>query len=71
MMKLKACLDHRLDPSKLQTGGVVGIAEITDCVQKHRKGLWGRMVSFSKNAEVSHCENGQARWAFEMRRHGY
>ena len=32
----KACLDHGLDPSKLQTGGVVGIAEITDCVQKHR-----------------------------------
>jgi hypothetical protein len=32
----KACLDHELDPSKLQTGGVVGIAEITDCVQKHR-----------------------------------
>ena len=32
----EACLDHGLDPSKLQTGGVVGIAEITDCVQKHQ-----------------------------------
>jgi hypothetical protein len=32
----KACLDHGLDPSTLQTGGVVGIAEITDCVQKHQ-----------------------------------
>ena len=32
----KACLDHGLDPSKLQTGGVVGIAEIADCVQRHR-----------------------------------
>jgi hypothetical protein len=32
----KACLDHGLDPSKLQTGGVVGIAEITDCVQRNQ-----------------------------------
>ena len=31
----KGCLAHRLDPSKLQTGGVVGIAEIVDCVQEH------------------------------------
>src|SRR5215472_10255761 len=32
----KACLDHGLDPTKLQTGRVVGIAEITDGVQRHR-----------------------------------
>ncbi len=32
----EGCLDHGLDPSKLQTGGVVGIAEIVDCVQEHR-----------------------------------
>jgi hypothetical protein len=37
----EACLDHGLDPSKLQTGGVVGIAEITDCVQKHQSKWFG------------------------------
>jgi hypothetical protein len=32
----QACLEQGLDPKKLQTGGVVGMAEIVDCVQKHR-----------------------------------
>ena len=32
----RACLEHGLDPKKLQTGGVVGIADIVDCVQKHK-----------------------------------
>ena len=32
----QACLDHRLDPADLQTGGVVGMAEIVDCVQEHK-----------------------------------
>ena len=32
----RGCQDHGLDPSKLQTGGVVGIAEIVDCVQEHQ-----------------------------------
>src|SRR5215469_18557457 len=30
------CVDHGLDPTKLETGGVVGIAEIVDCVTTHR-----------------------------------
>jgi hypothetical protein len=30
------CIDHGLDPTKLETGGVVGIAEIVDCVTTHR-----------------------------------
>jgi hypothetical protein len=29
------CLKHRLDPDTLPRGGVVGIAEIADCVNKH------------------------------------
>jgi hypothetical protein len=29
------CLKHGLDPKTVQTGGVVGIAEITDCVQQY------------------------------------
>jgi hypothetical protein len=32
----KDCLDHGLDRADLQIGGVVGMAEIVDCVQKHR-----------------------------------
>ena len=32
----QACLEHGLDPKKLQTGGVVGIAKIVDCVQEHK-----------------------------------
>jgi ASCH domain-containing protein len=30
------CVDHGLDPTKLETGGVVGVAEIVDCVTTHR-----------------------------------
>jgi hypothetical protein len=30
------CLKHRIDPSTLQRGGVIGIGEIVDCVKKHR-----------------------------------
>jgi len=30
------CVDHGLDPTKLETGGVVGIAKIVDCVTTHR-----------------------------------
>jgi hypothetical protein len=29
------CLKHRLDPDTLPRGGVVGIAEIANCVNKH------------------------------------
>jgi hypothetical protein len=32
----EACLEHQLDPSRLQTGGIIGIAEIVDCVQEHQ-----------------------------------
>lgn len=32
----QACIDHGLDPAKLQTGGVVGMADIVDCVTRHR-----------------------------------
>jgi len=30
-----ACIEHRLDPAELEKGGVVGIAEIIDCVTRH------------------------------------
>ena len=29
------CARYGLDPAKLETGGVVGIAEIADCVRRH------------------------------------
>jgi ASCH domain len=32
----QACWKHGVDPSKLQIGGIIGIAEITDCVEDHR-----------------------------------
>jgi hypothetical protein len=31
-----ACREQRLDPGELQTGGVVGMAEIVDVVTEHR-----------------------------------
>jgi hypothetical protein len=31
-----ACRMHGLDPAKLQTGGIVGMAGIKDCVAGHR-----------------------------------
>ena len=31
-----ACKKLRIDASKLETGGIVGIAEIVDCVSKHQ-----------------------------------
>ena len=30
------CSEHGLDPDTLQTGGIVGMAEIVDCVQADR-----------------------------------
>ena len=33
---LDGCKRHRIDPDKLVTGGVVGMAEIVDCVDRHR-----------------------------------
>jgi hypothetical protein len=32
----EACRAHRLDPAKLEGGGVVGMAEIIDVVTEHR-----------------------------------
>ena len=32
----QACIDHGLDATKLQTGGIVGIADIVNCVTRHR-----------------------------------
>ena len=32
----EACVEHRLDPTKLETGGIVGMADIVDCVTTHR-----------------------------------
>jgi hypothetical protein len=32
----EACANHHLDPASLETGGIVGIADIVDCVEKHR-----------------------------------
>ena len=32
----EACRERGVDAAKLQAGGVVGIAEITDCVEDHR-----------------------------------
>ena len=33
------CLQRRIDPDTLRRGGVIGIAEISDCVTMHRS-LW-------------------------------
>ena len=33
---LDDCDEYRLDPAKLKTGGVIGIAEIVDCVASHK-----------------------------------
>jgi hypothetical protein len=33
------CLQHRIDPETLRRGGVIGIAEISNCVTMHRS-LW-------------------------------
>jgi len=30
------CRRHGLDPATLETGGIVGVAEIVDCVRSHR-----------------------------------
>lgn len=32
----QACIEHGVEPAELQTGGVVGIADIVDCVTRHR-----------------------------------
>ena len=35
----KACFTHKLNPNHLQKGGVIGIAQLVDCVRNHR-GRW-------------------------------
>jgi hypothetical protein len=41
----EGCVAHKIEPSKLPKGGVVGIAEVVDCVNKHSsrwfKGRYG------------------------------
>jgi hypothetical protein len=39
----EASREHGFDPAELQTGGVVGIAEITDCVEDHRSKVRGTL----------------------------
>jgi hypothetical protein len=41
-----ACRKHGLDPATLPRGGVVGIAEIADCVTKHRSKWFGGPIGF-------------------------
>jgi hypothetical protein len=41
-----ACKARGLDPTKLQTGGVIGIAEIVDCVTAHRSRWFGGPYGF-------------------------
>jgi hypothetical protein len=40
-----ACREYGLDPAKLATGGIIGMAKIVNCVQNHRskwfKGPYG------------------------------
>jgi hypothetical protein len=65
----EACRAHRLDPAKLEGGGVVGMAEIIDVVTEHRsKWFLGPFGSSSRtDAECLSCL-GRAAWDFEMRR---
>jgi hypothetical protein len=42
----EACRLHGLDPAKLETGGVIGIAEIADCVTRHKSKWFEGPVGF-------------------------
>jgi hypothetical protein len=42
----EACRRHGLDPANLETGGVVGIAEIVDCVTSHKSKWFEGPVGF-------------------------
>jgi ASCH domain len=55
MVDKMGCLEHGLDPSELQTGGVVGMAEIVDASKSiTASGLSGPSVSSLKIAGLSH-----------------
>jgi hypothetical protein len=59
--------EQRLDPGELQTGGVVGMAEIVDVVTEHRSnGLRDRMASCSVTDAHLHLCLGGAAWDCEM-----
>src|SRR5215472_11289808 len=62
------CVDHGLDPTKLEIGGVVGIAEIVDCVTTHRsrwfEGLYGFVLKNRRGLQF--CEM-DGRFGFEGR----
>jgi hypothetical protein len=42
----QGCIDHGLDPAKLETGGIVGMAEIADCVMSHKSRWFGGPYGF-------------------------
>jgi len=62
------CVDHGLDPTKLETGGVVGIAKIVYCVTTHRnrwfEGPYGFVLKNRRGSSV--CEM-DGRFGFEGR----
>jgi hypothetical protein len=59
----KACLANRIDPATLPRGGVVGIAEITDCVEQHSSRWFGGPYGFvlrKRRAEGSARSSGRS-----------
>jgi hypothetical protein len=58
----KPCSEHGLDPANLQTGGIVGMAEITDCVQKHPskwfEGPYGFVLRNRQALPFTECKGG-------------
>jgi hypothetical protein len=60
----QGCLDHGLDPAELETGGIVGMAEIIDCVQRHpSKWFEGPYGFVLKNRQALPFVKWTADWA--------
>ena len=68
----EACRERGVDAAKLQAGGGVGIAEITDCVEDHRSnGLRGRTVLYCGIVNLCRLCFGKVLWDCVMRPSDY
>ena len=61
---LDGCERHRISPDKLQTGGVIGMAEIVDCVDRHPSKWFDGKYGFvlCANGSASHSRRGRGLW---------
>src|SRR5262245_15118449 len=66
----EACREHKLFSEELETGGVVGMAEIVDCVTEHHSRWFDHTASSYAIDDRFPSLSGRGRWGLETRQLG-